>query len=71
MLPRTRRGGLVQPMPGPRDLAHAASHAPGIDGMKQDSEIGVARAAGHARYFVGFLFQGRRLRMSVGPKRFS
>ena len=43
--PRTTRGGLVQPMPGPRDLARAASHAPGIGGMKQDSEIGVAMAA--------------------------
>ena len=32
--PRTTRGGLVQPMPGPRDLARAASHAPGIGGMK-------------------------------------
>ena len=28
---------------------------PGIGGMKQDSEIGVARAAGHPCYFVGFL----------------
>ena len=32
-----------------------AGHGPGIGGMKQDSEIGVARAAGHPCYFVGFL----------------
>ena len=32
-----------------------AGHGPGIGGMKQDSEIGVALAAGHACYFVGFL----------------
>ncbi len=32
-----------------------AGHGPGIGGMKQDSEIGVAMAAGHACYFVGFL----------------
>src|SRR6185437_5946022 len=31
-----------------------AGHGPGIGGMKQDSEIGVALAAGHACYFVGF-----------------
>lgn len=31
-----------------------AGHGPGIGGMKQDSEIGVALAAGHAAYFVGF-----------------
>jgi hypothetical protein len=31
-----------------------AGHGPGIGGMKQDSEIGVAMAAGHACYFVGF-----------------
>ncbi|HEY4891350.1 MAG TPA: DUF3141 domain-containing protein, partial [Reyranella sp.] len=30
---------------------------PGIGGMKQDSEIGVAMAAGHPCYFVGFLPQ--------------
>src|SRR5205085_1579362 len=28
---------------------------PGIGGMKQDSEIGVALKAGHPCYFVGFL----------------
>ncbi len=32
-----------------------AGHGPGIGGMKQDSEIGVAMAAGHPCYFVGFL----------------
>ena len=32
-------------------------HGPGIGGMKQESEIGVALAAGHPCYFVGFLPQ--------------
>ena len=32
-----------------------AGHGPGIGGFKADSEIGVAMAAGHACYFVGFL----------------
>jgi pimeloyl-ACP methyl ester carboxylesterase len=32
-----------------------AGHGPGIGGMKQDSEIGVALAAGHPCYFVGFM----------------
>src|ERR1700730_3793028 len=32
-----------------------AGHGPGIGGMKHDSEIGVALAAGHLCYFVGFL----------------
>ncbi|KQW83694.1 DUF3141 domain-containing protein [Brevundimonas sp. Root1279] len=32
-----------------------AGHGPGIGGMKQDSEIGVALAAGHPAYFIGFL----------------
>jgi hypothetical protein len=32
-----------------------AGHGPGIGGMKQDSEIGVAMEAGHPCYFVGFL----------------
>ncbi len=31
-----------------------AGHGPGIGGMKQDSEIGVALHAGHPCYFVGF-----------------
>ena len=34
-----------------------AGHGPGIGGMKHDSEIGVALAAGHPCYFVGFLPQ--------------
>jgi hypothetical protein len=32
-----------------------AGHGPGIGGMKHDSEIGVALAAGHPCYFAGFL----------------
>ncbi len=32
-----------------------AGHGPGIGGMKHDSQIGVAMAAGHPCYFVGFL----------------
>lgn len=32
-----------------------AGHGPGIGGMKQDSEIGVALKRGHPCYFVGFL----------------
>jgi pimeloyl-ACP methyl ester carboxylesterase len=32
-----------------------AGHGPGIGGFKSDSEIGVAFAAGHPCYFVGFL----------------
>ena len=32
-----------------------AGHGPGIGGMKHDSEVGVAMAAGHPCYFVGFL----------------
>jgi hypothetical protein len=32
-----------------------AGHGPGIGGMKKDSQIGVALAAGHPCYFVGFL----------------
>ena len=32
-----------------------AGHGPGIGGMKQDSEIGVALKAGHPCYFIGFL----------------
>jgi hypothetical protein len=31
-----------------------AGHGPGIGGMKQDSEIGVAMTAGHPCYFIGF-----------------
>src|ERR1700748_807997 len=32
-----------------------AGHGPGIGGMKQQSQIGVALAAGHPCYFIGFL----------------
>lgn len=32
-----------------------AGHGPGIGGMKPDSEIGAALAAGHPCYFIGFL----------------
>ena len=32
-----------------------AGHGPGIGGMKDDSEIGVALEAGHPCYFIGFL----------------
>ena len=32
-----------------------AGHGPGIGGMKHESEIGEAFAAGHAAYFIGFL----------------
>ncbi len=32
-----------------------AGHGPGIGGMKHDSEIGAALAAGHTCYFIGFL----------------
>jgi hypothetical protein len=32
-----------------------AGHGPGIGGMKQDSEIGVALNEGHPCYFIGFL----------------
>ncbi len=32
-----------------------AGHGPGIAGMKHDSQIGVALAAGHPCYFIGFL----------------
>jgi hypothetical protein len=32
-----------------------AGHGPGIGGMKQDSEIGMALVAGHPCYFIGFL----------------
>jgi len=31
-----------------------AGHGPGIGGMKQESEIGLALAAGHACYLIGF-----------------
>ena len=65
-LPRPVNYALVRIIPPPGttiDPAKApiivvdprAGHGPGIGGMKQDSEIGVALAAGHACYFIGFL----------------
>ncbi|MFL5334259.1 MAG: DUF3141 domain-containing protein [Geminicoccaceae bacterium] len=65
-LPRPVNYGLVQitPPPGVTDderkrpfvvVDPRAGHGPGIGGFKADSEIGVALAAGHPCYFVGFL----------------
>jgi hypothetical protein len=65
-LPRPVNYGLVRIVP-PRGTSidpskrpfivfdPRAGHGPGIGGMKHDSEIGVALAAGHPCYFVGFL----------------
>ena len=65
-LPRPVNYGLVQITP-PQGVTIAerkrpfvvvdprAGHGPGIGGFKADSEIGVAMAAGHPCYFVGFL----------------
>jgi hypothetical protein len=65
-LPRPVNYGLVRIVP-PKGTAidrrkrpfivfdPRAGHGPGIGGMKHDSEIGVALAAGHSCYFVGFL----------------
>ena len=65
-LPRPVNYGLVRIIP-PQGTATDSSkrpfivfdpragHGPGIGGMKHDSEIGVALAAGHPCYFVGFL----------------
>ena len=65
-LPRPVNYGLVQITPpqgvtiGERKRPFVvvdprAGHGPGIGGFKADSEIGVAMAAGHPCYFVGFL----------------
>jgi hypothetical protein len=63
-LPRPVNYGLVRIVP-PKGTATdrrkrpfivfdpRAGHGPGIGGMKHDSEIGVALAAGHPCYFVG------------------
>ena len=49
-------GVTIDPMKRPFVVVDPrAGHGPGIGGMKQDSEIGVALAAGHPCYFVGFL----------------
>src|SRR4051812_3652997 len=65
-LPRPVNYALVRIVP-PKDVSierrnrpfivfdPRAGHGPGIGGMKHDSEIGVALAAGHPCYFVGFL----------------
>jgi hypothetical protein len=64
-LPRPVNYGLVRILPpegvetdeGKRPFVVVdprAGHGPGIGGMKQDSEIGVALRAGHPCYFVGF-----------------
>lgn len=65
-LPRPVNYGLVRIVPPdgmPTDpgkppivvVDPRAGHGPGIGGMKHDSEIGVALAAGHPCYFIGFL----------------
>src|SRR5689334_4523609 len=65
-LPRPVNYGLVRIIPPNGILVDSnkrpfivfdprAGHGPGIGGMKHDSEIGVALAAGHPCYFVGFL----------------
>lgn len=49
-------GTVIDPVKPPFVVVDPrAGHGPGIGGMKHDSEIGVALAAGHACYFVGFL----------------
>lgn len=65
-LPRPVNYGLVRipppaGAPGPRPGARPfvvvdprAGHGPGIGGFKADSEIGMAIAAGHPCYFIGF-----------------
>ncbi len=65
-LPRPVNYGLVRIVPPPHVVINPAKqpfivvdpragHGSGIGGMKQESEIGVALAAGHACYLVGFL----------------
>ena len=65
-LPRPVNYGLVRITPPPGVTVEErkrpfvvidprAGHGPGIGGFKADSEIGVALAAGHPCYFVGFL----------------
>jgi hypothetical protein len=50
------KGTLIDPTKRPFIVFDPrACHGPGIGGMKHDSEIGVALAAGHPCYFVGFL----------------
>jgi pimeloyl-ACP methyl ester carboxylesterase len=65
-LPRPVNYGLVRITPPPGVTVDdrkrpfviidpRAGHGPGIGGFKADSEIGVALAAGHPCYFIGFL----------------
>jgi len=50
------RGTVIDPSEPPFVIVDPrAGHGPGIGGMKHDSEIGAALAAGHACYFIGFL----------------
>jgi len=64
-LPRPVNYAIVRIIPRKEDRIDArkrpfviidprAGHGPGIGGFKADSEIGVAMAAGHPCYFVGF-----------------
>lgn len=49
--------GAPAPRPGARPFVIVdprAGHGPGIGGFKADSEIGMAIAAGHPCYFIGF-----------------
>jgi pimeloyl-ACP methyl ester carboxylesterase len=49
-------GAKIDPTKSPFIIVDPrAGHGPGIGGMKRESEIGVALAAGHPCYFVGFL----------------
>jgi hypothetical protein len=51
-----RQGTRIDPTKPPFVVVDPrAGHGPGIGGMKHDSEIGAALAAGHACYFIGFL----------------
>jgi len=65
-LPRPVNYALVRIVPPAGTITHPAKppfivvdpragHGPGIGGMKNDSEIGVALAAGYPCYFIGFL----------------
>jgi pimeloyl-ACP methyl ester carboxylesterase len=50
------KGTVIDPAKPPFVVVDPrAGHGPGIGGMKQSSEIGVALAAGHECYFIGFL----------------
>jgi hypothetical protein len=50
------KGTAIDPAKAPFVVVDPrAGHGPGIGGMKLQSEVGVALAAGHPCYFVGFL----------------